>query len=351
MNIGLNLLRIILTLGVVMDHFWWTPDSASLTGVELALWHLRTLAVPAFMTMTFFFTAKRFTAGDAAWLRKRFGRLLEPFFFWAFACFVAAEIAIACGWNHHVTITDLLWQLGLGHSQNLCLTQFWFHIDLMALTLLVFFARRLLRAFPRLTPLPFILIAVGFSLEYSPAAMDALFGWMPFEAKYPLGRIVTMMPYAGVGLLLASIKDRLDAVSASGRVILALSGLWLAWLAIYRPLCPRPNGIVGYEGLNLALIAWGVMAAFYYIPFDRLPAVFSRTVTGVSKYCMGVYCVHNLFGNICFDCLFRLDRYEPSGLNLAIGPWWFWLFVWISSFMICYLISLIPLKFFKRIVE
>ena len=50
MNIGLNFLRIILTLGVVMDHFWWMPNPQDLRGVDVALWHLRTLAVPAFMT-------------------------------------------------------------------------------------------------------------------------------------------------------------------------------------------------------------------------------------------------------------------------------------------------------------
>ena len=53
MNIGLNLLRIVLTLGVVMDHFWWTPDPGSLRGVDAALWELRTLAVPAFTLFTY----------------------------------------------------------------------------------------------------------------------------------------------------------------------------------------------------------------------------------------------------------------------------------------------------------
>ena len=34
MNIGLNLLRILLTLGVIMDHFWWRPDPENLRGLE-----------------------------------------------------------------------------------------------------------------------------------------------------------------------------------------------------------------------------------------------------------------------------------------------------------------------------
>jgi len=63
-NVGLNLLRILLTLGVVMDHFWWIPDASSLVGFDRFLWQLRTLAVPAFMTMTFLFAAKRFVSGD-----------------------------------------------------------------------------------------------------------------------------------------------------------------------------------------------------------------------------------------------------------------------------------------------
>ncbi len=351
MNIGLNFLRIILTLGVVMDHFWWMPNPQDLRGVDVALWHLRTLAVPAFMTMTFFFTAKRFIGGDVTWLKKRFLRLYEPFVFWAVVCFVGTLLVARFDQSYSVTFSDLLWQLALGHSQKLSLTQFWFHTDLLLLTALLFVAFRLVRMKRAYIYLPLAAIAIGFSMQYSTATMKALFAWMPFEAKYPLGRMFSMLPYMGAGVLLAAAKDRLDAAPAGVRWAIAMMGIWLAAWVVYLPVTPRPRSVVGYEGLNLALIAWGVMAMFYYIPFDRMPKVCSQVVLFLSRYCMGVYCVHHLLGKILFDHVFHLERTETSFGAITVAPGWFWLLLWGLSYFVCWLISMIPVKFFKRVVE
>lgn len=351
MNIGLNLLRILLTLGVVMDHFWWRPDPENLRGVDVALWQLRTLAVPAFMTMTFFFTAKRFVGGDSAWLKKRYFRLYEPFLFWAVVCFLATSLVARFDPAYSASFSDFLWQIALGHSEHLTLTQFWFHTDLLLLTAVFFVAFRLVRT-PRATIyLALAAIAIGYSVQYSETTMKLLFGWMPFEAKYPLGRVFPMLPYAGVGFLLAAAKGRIDAASSGMRLAAAIMGLWLVAWVIYAPVAPRPPSVVGYEGVNMALIAWGMMAVFYYIPFDRLPGVLSKAVLFLSKYCMGVYCIHHLMGKILFDHVFHLARTETPYGAVTVAPGWFWLLVWGLSYLVCYLVSLIPGAFSKRIVE
>ena len=351
MNIGLNLLRILLTLGVVMNHFWWRPDPGNLRGVDVALWQLRTLAVPAFMTMTFFFTARRFVGGDVAWLKKRYVRLYEPFVFWAVACFL---ITMCLSWfdqSYSASWKDLLWQLALGHSERLSLTQFWFHTDLLFLTAVFFLAFRLVRSQRANVYLALAAIAIGYSVQYAEPAMKAMFGWMSFEAKYPVGRVFSMLPYAGVGILLASVKDRLDAAPPGVRLAVAVMGLWLVVWVVYAPVAPRPASVVGYEGINMSLIAWGMMALFYYIPFDRLPAFCSKAVLFLSKYCMGVYCIHHLLGKVLFDHVFHFARTEtPYGL-ITVAPGWFWLLLWATSYLVCYLVSLIPGSFSKRIVE
>jgi len=351
-NLGLNLLRIVLTLGVIMDHFWWMPDPENLSMVGKALWQLRTLAVPAFMTMTFFFTAKRFVSGDTGWLKQRFLRLYEPFVFWAFVCFAGVElVSLFDPKNYPVSVTDLLWQLFLGHSEHLSLTQFWFHIDLIVLTAVFFALFRLVRSAKANVYLAFGAIAVGYTVQYCQPLMLMLFGDLPFEAKYPLGRVFTMLPYAGAGLLLAAAKDRIDVVPTGVRVAIAAMGVWLMAWVIYAPVAPRPAGVVGYEGVNMSLIAWGMMALFYYIPFDRLPAWCGTAVAFLSRYCMGVYCIHHLMGKILFDLVFRLPRLETKWGGLAVAPWWFWLLLWVLSYLVCWLISLIPGRFSKRIVE
>lgn len=349
-NVGLNLLRILLTFFVVLDHFWWKAGPEMNSGFCKGLWQLRTLSVPAFMVMTFFFTANRFRSCDVPWLRKRFVRLLEPFVFWAVVYWIVSAAVSVFDGGYAVKFTDLLWQLALGSSQKLCM-QFWFHGDLIILTALFFLAFKVGRHAKAYFHLAFGAIALGFTLQYTPLN-DAMVGWMPFEAKYTLGRIAMMLPYAGTGFLLAALKDRLDSVSAGARLTVALFGLWLLWLVLYHDVCPRPPSEVGYAGLDRHLMAWGSLALFYYIPFDKMPAVFSKAVMGVSKYCMGVYCIHLMLGYLISDFAFGFPRIEEPGFGeLRLLTVFQSFIVWVLSFVCCWLIARIPFGFCKRIVE
>ena len=66
---------------------------------------------------------------------------------------------------------------------------------------------------------------------------------------------------------------------------------------------------------------------------------------------MGVYCMHLLFGKILFDHVFHIARTQTPYGAITIAPWWFWLLLWGLSYLVCYLISLVPGSFSKRIVE
>ncbi len=349
LNIGINLLRILLTFGVVINHFWWTATPGQYTGWYKVLWQWRGLAVPMFMTMTFFFTADRFRTGDVLWLKKRFRRLYEPFVFWALVYWVVRLVVSKFDAWYSVSFTDLLWQLALGSSKKLCM-QLWFHSTLIILTAVFFLAFRVVRCEKANFYLAFGAIMLGFTLQYTPLN-DAMFGWMPFEAKYPLGRLASMLPYAGAGFLLAAAKDRLESLSSGIRITVVLFGLWLAWLIIYCHVCPRPRSAVGYVGIGLSLIAWSIMPFFYYMPFDRLPAAFSKAILGVSKYCMGVYCFHLLFGQIVFDFVFRGTKTATQHGELRVFTLTQCLIVWVLSYLCCWLIARIPFNFFKRVVE
>ena len=348
MNVGLNLLRIVLTFGVVLDHFWWTATPEKYTGIDTALWNLRTLAVPAFMTMTFFLTARRFWGGDVPWLKKRYLRLYEPFVFWAIVYwFVRLAASHFDSW-YAVSVKDLLWQLALGSARYA--GQFWFHADLIILTGLFFVAFRIVRS-PKAN-LWFGLgsVALGLTMQYTQLHL-AIFGGLPHEARIPLGRLASMLPYAGVGFLLASVRERIDSIPGNVKLAVSLFGLWLAWFVVYEPVCPRPDTTIGYEGFKLNLTAWGFMVAFYYMPFDRLPAFVSKAVLSVSRYCMGVYCVHFLFGQMMFDFVFHGTKTATDFGNLRIFSIAQCLVVWVLSYLICWLVSLIPVAFCKRVVE
>ena len=191
---------------------------------------------------------------------------------------------------------------------------------------------------------------LGFTLQYTPLN-DAMFGWMPFGAKYPLGRLAAMLPYAGAGFLLAAAKGGLDAASRGVRIAAALFGLWLAAFAVYCNVCPKPPSVPGYCGLGYNLTAWGMLFVFYYLPFDRLPEVFSKAVLGISKYCMGVYCFHLLFGQLMFDFVFRCAKTTTSYGEMRLFTITQCLIVWVLSYVCCWLIAKIPFGLFRRVVE
>ena len=89
-----------------------------------------------------------------------------------------------------------------------------------------------------------------------------------------------------------------------------------------------------------------------HLPFDRMPAVFSKVVLSVSKYCMGVYCIHLLLGYLMSDFVFGLARIaEPGFGELRLLTIFQSLIVWILSYVLCWLISKIPFGFCRRVVE
>lgn len=348
-NVGLNLFRILLTFGVVLDHFWLRRNPGSLVGIERAMWHWRTLAVPAFMTMTFFLTARHFRDVDLPWLKRRFVRLYEPFVFWALVYWAVKSAMMRFNPDYATSFSDLLWQLALGSSRTLTM-QFWFHADLIILTAVAFLAFRFFRSARAYIYLSLAAIAIGFTVQYT-SLNAAMFGKMSFETKYPLGRLFSMAPYAGAGILLAAAKGWIDRAAPGVKVAVSLFGLWVAWLAIYCPLCPRPPAVAGYEGLVLNCIAWGLLPAFYWLPFDRAPAAVTKAVLFVSRYAMGVYCVHLLLGWIFYDYVLGLEKVSfPFGTCRSFTVLQC-LAVWALSYVFCWLVSLIPAKFFRRVVE
>lgn len=350
-NTGLNLLRIVLTFGVVLDHFWMPTDPQVLDGVWKCLWQLRTLAVPAFMTMTFFLTAGRFRESDGGWLRRRFSRLLEPYVFWAAVYFAVVLLLGRFNPVYKADLGDLGLQLALGSSPVLCM-QFWFHVDLMVLTAVFFALFKYVKGTGGLFAVSLFSAAAGWTLQYSGLNYQ-FFGWMPFEARYVLGRLSSMLPYASAGFLLAAARPAFESTQASVRVAVSAFGLWIAWFAIFRDVCPRPPSAtsLGYDGVNMNLIAWGVLPAFYFLPFERLPALAERAVLFVSRYAMGVYCVHLLLGWIWFDFVAGGEARMAGPLRLTPLSLWHCLAVWVLSYLVCFLLSKIPLPFFRRVVQ
>ena len=84
-------------------------------------------------------------------------------------CLPCFLITMCLSWfdqSYSASWKDLLWQLALGHSERLSLTQFWFHTDLLFLTAVFFLAFRLVRSQRANVYLALAAIAIGYSVQY-----------------------------------------------------------------------------------------------------------------------------------------------------------------------------------------
>ena len=94
-------------------------------------------------------------------------------------------------------ITDMLWQIFSGHSQNLNVTM-WFQVDLIYITIL--FLAVILIFKKNYIPVLYFIGAVAIILQYS--GLNMVFNDSRFEIKYPSGRFMEMLPLAVIGFMI-----------------------------------------------------------------------------------------------------------------------------------------------------
>ena len=354
-NIGLDLLRVWLSFEVIIDHFWHEPG---LAGVPLFLSQMRSLAVPCFLLMSFYLTAHRYESCDAGWLKKRFGRLGVPYLVWPLVYFGVLWLCVALspafrettlratelkyyGFDLALDGWDLVRQWVFGMDRRL-VHQFWFHHNLIVLTAGLFALFACVRRVRFRAYLLTAFVCLGLALQYSPVNVW-LFGGLPWEVKYSFGRLAATLPYAALGLLVGFERGRLDGLRQGTRGFVAAVGAFLLLFVHYGNVMPRPSGL-GYQGLNLLVMAFGTVALFSCLPFDRAPKWLADAVAFVSRFCMGIYCCHLLVGYAVNAWLLPLLGLRFEGLGSCAV-------IWLVSYGVCLVLARLPGRLVKDLVQ
>ena len=103
--------------------------------MQFFVW-MRMFAVPVFMMLSFIFTSQFLEEHNTDKIKKRIERLVIPQAGWAVIYWCIYKIIdMAYGLGLENGITDMLWQIFSGHSQNLNVTM-WFQVDLIYITIL-----------------------------------------------------------------------------------------------------------------------------------------------------------------------------------------------------------------------
>ena len=334
-NVGLGLLKIWLCYEVVLTHLadYSVPQAPVLA-------RLRDYAVPAFMLMTFFFSAQALVDSKTQWLKKRFVRLVVPFVFWSVFSFAAFRLlapfypALNAPWEM------LGWQL-LGGTTRQIGSQMWFMVVLVVLT--AFFAC-LFRLF-KSKYINQILVAVftfAVIVEYS-GLNRWVFEGLRYELCNPLGRIVSMMPYACIGIFFGLRKERLAAISLPAQwFAVGLALIWAVFMYHFK-MFETPPGFF-YRGFHMIAMGLAFCVAAFFLPTSMLPGKLVSAIAYISRFSMGVYFVHILVGRLFINVVG--DYVGISGRCFAAANYTF-----VLSLIACALISLLPWKITKSLVE
>ena len=324
-DIGISLLRVLMCFGVILAHCWKHKGYDSL--LFLPFKEIQTLAAPVFMLLSFYFLAERFLSPDESFLKKRMLRLLIPQIGWALIYWLVYLLL------EPVPLNELFWQILTGHSAVLNATM-WFQFDLIVLTLLFF----LLFSFRNEKFSTILLICISFLcliLQHS-GINYRLFSDLRFELSYPLGRLVEMLPYATIGFLLKHC--RMTDTLKKYRYPVLIASLLLFTLP-YLMSFPSAKGF-GYAGITLLYL---VILSFFItelLPFEMLPETIKKGMLPLCCHTLGIYCCHRLIHAL----VSRFLGYSPSSFLYCI-------LLYILCYLFCSLLSLIPSKTIKKLVD
>lgn len=298
LNYGLALLRIWMCFEVVCCHYW----KGDISKIWNVLNYGRDLAVPCFMLMSFYFLAISVNKQNADSLKhftaKRLFKIALPQIGWTIIIWIFENICSVFEPDRKQGIGNLIIQLFTGHSYN---TAMWFQIDLLVLTLLVIGIYWITKNKNSRVIIFCVLLLVAFFLEYSELLYEPI-SYLRGEIRYPLGRLIEMIPYAMCGLILfeSNILNRIN-----NKLILVGSIIYLLAFSIkHITFYFQPQGY-NYQGITLFCGALAAFLIFKNLPCDVLTNRIKRIVSVISGCTLGVYCMHISFGR-CINYLLNL---------------------------------------------
>ncbi len=336
-NYGLCLLRLLMAFEVVLCHFWRDDSYSKWLNPFM---YIRELAPPVFFLLSFMLVEKVFLSKDFSKAKKRFGRLVWPQIGWTVIYFgayklleVILQVDITGG------IRDMVWQLFTGHSETLNPTM-WYQVSLIVLNVVFFVLFYFLPQ--KFGKISIVWLALGALVLQYTGKNFVLFSNMRFELKYPLGRTVEMIPYAVIGFYLAyfGIYKKLE----NYRIVTILTSLVMMVFFLKYPVFHGAQGF-NYAGILYIVLSLCLVTVFTLLPLDNLPDVLKRIILVITKYTMGVYCMHRLVANVL------ILIFEKMQITMATNTFTFCILVYVVCYGISALLALIPLKLSKQLVE
>lgn len=326
-SLGIDLLKAWMAFEVVLCHY---GHGSGEFVFRCFFSYFRSMAVPVFMILSFYLSAHFLLSKEWKFdkLTKRLKRIYLPMVAWALIYWVVYNgIAFFGDVNSlHLPLKDFLWQAVIGHCYN---TAMWFNAVLALLTIFLYVICKRWSKYN----IVIVLFVSLFAVFVSDSGLNNVFMSLRSELNFPLGRIAEMLPFAGFGLLLYKSREDKKYLHLIVFVVLVF---------VIKEFCGviYKGEVFGYHynGMKLFFCAILLVSLFVYMPLQKFPTCLKKTLAFLSRYSMGVYCIHMLVGTVI------------GFLNVDTDPLYYSLLIYFVSLMLCCLISKVPYKLFNDIV-
>lgn len=211
----------------------------------------------------------------------------------------------------------------------------WYLLILILLTVLFFFVFHLFR---KPIIIIWILAIVALIMQYTGINYN-FFSLFISEISGSYGCFFEMLPYATIGISMSyfDIFAKLQKKRGTVIIISILSGVFL----YISDILPQAKGFSN-SGLMKIIIAILLVIIAYLFPFKWLPSQISNLIIIISKYSLGVYCIHTL--------VIHYLTYVAGYTNMNPNTHFFAIITYGISLMLSVLISYLPSGYAKKLV-
>ena len=281
-NLGISILRVILSFMVVMDHLYNTKKFSHY--LYILYYH-----IPTFFVISFYYTYKTLISFDIPKLKLRYQRLLIPYVSYSIIGWILNNIHFYIfkkDCSH--SLKDFLHNLLNGHIFNVAL---WFQINLIVITTLFIIVIFIFKNY-HLSVLNIICI-LTYIFQYSGANYHFFRKYFTPHYTLSLGRLSENFPNALIGFFLAStnIVEKLN--HKNGKTIF-YSLIILIIITKYKLF----HELLGYKygGIRNNIAAICIFLIFLLLPCQKVNIKIKKVINQMTKYTGGIYLSHYLIG-------------------------------------------------------
>lgn len=299
-----DLVKLILAFLVVNLHV-----ESFVTGAPFSpLYFLGWLAVPLFVSLSFYFNSRHYLGNFAFRLfRSKLWRLLLPFFVWSVVGF--------CLHPDLLSIKYLLRQLLTGTAVDPPL----YYLLTVALVSLLFYLLTLVfRSHQKL--IVFALITLSLTFETTGFA-KIFYAHLPIQISLAVERIEEFIKYAGLGILLPALADRL----CSRHTLITSAAFVSTGIYVWEMWRTSPTDL-NYSGIIQFIIVILIMLALIYAQTVSFGRFGDWLISHFAPYSLGIYCFHTFLVELtplgttaraASICIFMLSLALSWGLDHA----------------------------------